>query len=125
MKRRSRPVLRSSFEDKVVLDLTSRGVAFTYETLKLKYVIPSTSHTYTPDIILGNGVIVEVKGYFELADRKKMLLVIKQHPELDIRMLFMKANKPIRKGSKTTYESWCEDNGIMWAIGIIPEAWYQ
>ena len=125
MRRRTRPVLRSSFEDKVVLDLTSKGVSFTYETLKLKYMIPATSHTYTPDIILGNGVIVEAKGYFELTDRKKMLLVIKQHPELDIRMLFMKANKPIRKGSKTTYEDWCDDNGIQWAIGTIPESWYQ
>ena len=58
--------------------------------------------TYTPDFELPNGIIIESKGRFVAADRKKHLLVQKQHPELDIRFVFSNSKAKISKGSKTT-----------------------
>lgn len=116
---------RSKFEAKIADDLIKKKVKVDYETLKLKYVIPESSHTYTPDFQLPNGIVVETKGKFDLNDRKKMLLVIAQHPELDIRMLFQRAKNPIRKGSKTSYSDWCDKNNIKWADREIPKSWYS
>lgn len=121
--RRRKCVFRSSLEDRIIAELTALNVQFTYETMKLKYVVPAKHHTYTPDIILGNGIIVEIKGYLDLESRKKMQLVIEQHPELDIRFVFQKANKPITKCSKTTYSDWCDKLKIKWAEGLIPQEW--
>jgi hypothetical protein len=96
-----------------------------YETLKIKYIIPSSEHSYTPDIILPNGIILEVKGRLVKADRDKHLLIKQQHPELDIRFLFQNANNKIRKGSKTTYAQWCDKNDILWCEKIVPDAWIK
>ena len=54
----------------------------------------------------------------------KMLLVIKQHPEIDFRMVFYNANQKIKKGSKTSYADWCDKHGIKWANKYIPQEWY-
>lgn len=116
-------MFRSSLEDRIIAELTALNVQFTYETMKLKYVVPAKNHVYTPDIILGNGIIVEIKGYLDLESRKKMQLVIEQHPELDIRFVFQKASKPITKNSKTTYGDWCDKLNIKWAEGSIPKEW--
>jgi hypothetical protein len=122
MKRRVKSSYRSTFEDKVIKELTGLGLKFDYETLKLKYSLPG--RTYTPDIILANGIIVELKGYFDPEDRSKMRAVIEQHPELDIRMVFQKASKTITKTSKTTYGEWCTKNNIKWAEGSRPLEWF-
>ena len=58
-----------------------------------------------------------------LEDRKKHLLIKKQKPELDIRMVFQSANTKIRKGSKTTYGMFCDKHDIPWAEKVIPESW--
>ena len=79
--------------------------------------------TYTPDILLGNGVIVEVKGYFDSLDRAKHLLIKEQHPDLDIRFVFQKSDKKISKTSNTTYANWCDKHGFMYADGLIPIDW--
>ena len=121
--KRRKSVFRSSLEDRIIAELTAQEVQFTYESMKLKYVIPATNHVYTPDIVLNNGIIVEIKGYLDLDSRKKMKLVIEQHPELDIRFVFQKASKPITKSSKTTYGDWCDKLNIKWAEGSIPEEW--
>lgn len=115
---------RSWLESKVADDLTSKGVDFGYETLKLPYLVPSRKATYKPDFILPNGIIVEVKGLFDSADRKKHLLVKEQHPDKDIRFLFSDAANTIGKASKTTYAEWCNKKGFLWAEGEkIPQAW--
>jgi len=120
--RRRRCTYRSSFEDKVLAKLREDGRDFKYESMKLKYVI---SANYTPDIVLANGIIVELKGYFDADDRRKMKLIKEQHPNLDIRLVFQKANKTITKSSKTTYGDWCDKHGFIWAEGHIPEGWMQ
>src|SRR3546814_6931922 len=68
--------------------------------------------SYTPDLILKNGIIVETKGIFDVDDRRKHELIKAQHPGLDIRFVFSRSKSPIRKGSKTTYADWCAKRGI-------------
>lgn len=114
---------RSGLEDKVQLDLTARGVPFRYEEVKLAYSKPATAHRYTPDFLLPNGLIVETKGIFDVADRQKHELLKAQHPGLDIRFVFSRSKSPIRKGSKTTYADWCAKRGFLFADKLIPEAW--
>lgn len=116
---------RSGLEEAVAHDLDKRGVKYTYETVKVKYIIPESKHTYTPDFILDNGIIVETKGRFVTADRKKHLLIKSQHPELDIRFVFAYPNSKLDKDSKTTYAGWCQKHGFLFAKGSIPEAWVK
>ena len=116
---------RSGLEEKVAEFLTSKGVKFTFETLKVTYVKPETKHIYTPDFILDNGIIIETKGRWLLDDRKKHLLIRKQHPQLDIRILFQNAKAKISKGSKTSYADFCEKHGIPYAHREIPVAWLK
>ena len=116
---------RSGLEEKVAKYLTSKGVRFSFETLKVSYVKPETKHTYTPDFILDNGIIIETKGRWMLDDRKKHLLIRKQHPNLDIRILFQNANAKISKGSKTSYADFCEKHDIRYAHRDIPEEWLR
>jgi hypothetical protein len=123
MRFKKKPILRSSLEDKVCADLKERSVSFQYEGLKLKY--QKKPSTYTPDIILPNGIIIEIKGYFTADDRAKHLLVREQHPHLDLRFLFQNAKKKIHKSSDTTYASWCDKYGFMYAEGIIPDNWLE
>ena len=116
---------RSGLEEKVAKYLTSNGVKFTFEALKVPYVKPETKHIYTPDFILDNGIIIETKGWWLLDDRKKHLLIRKQHPHLDIRILFQNANAKISKGSKTSYADFCDKHGIPYAHREIPVAWLK
>ena len=116
---------RSGFEHKVSEQLTEAKVKFEYETTVIPYIKPETNHTYTIDFTLPNGILVETKGRWVLEDRKKHLLIQKQHPELDIRMVFMSGKTKIRKGSKTTYGMFCDKHGILWAEKTIPESWLK
>ena len=92
---------RSGLEDRISEQLKSLKVPFKYEEFKIKYEVNEV-RTYTPDFELPNGIIIESKGRFVAADRKKHLLVQKQHPELDIRFVFSNSKAKISKGSKTT-----------------------
>lgn len=115
-------VLRSSFEDKVVADLNRLNINYAYESVKLTY---TQTHTYTPDIVLSNNIIVELKGYFKPGDRGKHKRVRMSNPELDIRFVFQNARKTINKTSKTTYGDWADKNGFKWAEGSIPLEWIK
>jgi hypothetical protein len=112
--------LRSGLEDKIQAQLDEAGVDYEYEKLKVPYSIP---HTYNPDFILANGIIVEGKGLFTSEDRTKHLAVKKQHPELDIRFVFTRSASTLYKGSKSTYATWCEKHGFKYADKLIPEDW--
>jgi len=116
---------RSGFEHKVSDQLKENKIKFEYETTVIPYIRPETKHTYTIDFTLPNGILVETKGRWVAEDRKKHLLIKKQHPELDIRMVFMSGKTKIRKGSKTTYGSYCDKHGIPWAEKTIPSSWFS
>ena len=114
---------RSGFENKVASALSEQKVNFKYEVTQIKYIKPQTSHKYTVDFTLPNGILIETKGRWTLEDRKKHLLIKKQHPNVDIRFVFQNPNGKIRKGSKTTYADFCEKYDIPWADKFIPESW--
>ena len=116
---------RSGFEHKVSNQLKENKIKFEYETTVIPYIKPETKHTYTIDFTLPNGILVETKGRWVPEDRKKHLLIKKQHPELDIRIVFMSGKTKIRKGSKTTYGMFCDKHGIIWAEKNIPESWLK
>lgn len=99
------------------------GIEYTYEKVKLKYIKPASSHVYTPDFQLPNGIIVETKGRFLAPDRQKHILVKRHNPDLDIRFVFSNSNARISKASKTTYAMWCRKNGYQFADKTIPEEW--
>ena len=114
---------RSGLEEKVANALTEAGIPFTYEKTKVKYIKPASEHHYTPDFVLDNGIIVETKGRFLIADRKKHMLIKRQQPHLDIRFVFSNSSQKLNKGSRTTYAQWCVKNGFEYADKIIPEHW--
>lgn len=114
---------RSGLEERVAKELDEAGVGYEYESVKVKYDVHET-RTYTPDFILKKGyVIVETKGRFTTADRKKHLLIKKQHPKLDIRFVFQNSRAKLYKGAKSTYADWCDKHGFMYADKSIPEEW--
>lgn len=115
---------RSGLEKRVADDLDSHGVAYEYEKFKISYLVPERTATYTPDLrLLGNGIIVEVKGVFDADDRQKHLLVKKQRPDLDIRFVFQRASSKLYKKSPTTYAAWCEKHGFKYAEKLVPREW--
>lgn len=86
---------------------------FKYEEEKLPYIYPETKKTYLPDFTKDN-IIIEAKGRFTAADRKKMLLVKEQYPDRIILMVFGRSENTIAKKSKTTYGDWCTKNNLSW-----------
>ena len=114
----------SIFEKNLAAQLSAAGVEFEYEREVIVWVQPAQTRKYTPDFFLPNGIIIESKGKWTIEDRKKMVNVIEQNPELDIRMLFQFDNK-LNKRAKTRYSGWCERRGIPYAVGKIPKEWLQ
>ena len=115
---------RSGLEDDISVDLKKRGVSFEYETLKIKWTLLENK-TYTPDFILPNGIIIESKGRFVAADRKKHLKVKEQHTDLDIRFVFSNSRAKLNKGAKSTYGDWCDKYGFTYADKRIPDEWLK
>ena len=116
---------RSGLEETVAEELKNAGMEYQYERHHIDYSIPASLHHYTPDFVLANGIIVETKGLFDATDRRKHLLIKKQHPDLDIRFVFSNPNTKLYKGSKTTYAEWCYKNGFRYATKVIPLSWLK
>ncbi len=110
---------RSGMEARIVPPLLVYGAA--YEPLYLRF--PAKDRSYTPDVVLTNGIAIEIKGYFTSADRSKMLLVMAAYPELDLRMVLASPDKKLNKKSLTTESAWCEKHGIAWAKKDVPAHW--
>jgi len=112
---------RSKLEEKVADLLEGLGISYEYESEKLSYTI---EHNYTPDFVLPNYTYLETKGYWDAADRRKILAVKKANPEIDLRMVFQAPYNTISKKSKTTYAMWCEKHAIPWtSYHNIPLEW--
>lgn len=142
---------RSGYEDEVFNFLDStRAKEVQYETFLIPYTIPETKANYKPDYLVlkknkkdltnpENYIMLEVKGRLTLADRKKMKLVKKSNPELDIRFVFQSDNyltsltprqKKLKKEKipfkKDRYSDWAEKLGFKWCIGPeIPKEWIK
>jgi hypothetical protein len=115
---------RSGLEERVAKQLKDNGIDPKFETIKLPYR-EEKNHTYTPDFPVGKRIIIETKGRFLTADRMKMLMVQKQHPEYEFRFIFSNSNARISKVSQTTYGRWCEKNGFKYADKVVPQEWIE
>ena len=112
---------RSKLEERIADLLQELGVSYEYESTRVPYTI---QHFYNPDFILPNYVHLEAKGYWTSQDRRKILAVKKENPDLDLRMVFQAPYNKISKKSKTTYAQWCEKHDIPWcAFHTIPIDW--
>ena len=123
-----KPGYRNRLEKQVGDQLDAAGIEFAYEGQWLKYDVPARTAKYLPDFLSGN-IVIETKGWFGrqgAKERQKLILLKEQHPDLDFRIVFSDARKPIYKGSPTTYAQWADDHGFKWATkGIVPKAWLK
>jgi len=120
--KKDRPIkFRSKLEEKVANLLEGLGVSYEYETSKVSYTI---AHNYTPDFCLPNYTYLEAKGYWAPEDRRKILAVKRDNPDMDLRMVFQSPYNTISKKSKTTYAQWCDRHDIPWThFHDIPLEW--
>jgi hypothetical protein len=102
---------RNNFEKEFEKFLKKKKIKHKYENKKIPYVY---SGHYLVDWDLG-AFIVETKGYFRPADKRKMAAVKKCNPTLDIRFLFMRY--------KEADVRWCKKYGFPYAIGTMPDEW--
>ena len=120
-KKKKTSKFRSGLEEQVAKLLEGLGVTYEYESEKVPYTI---QHNYTPDFVLPNYVYLETKGYWDSADRRKILAVKRDNPSIDLRMVFQSPYNKINKNSKTTYAKWCEKHDIPWtSYHNIPLEW--
>lgn len=113
---------RSKFEEHLAKAFDSTNLLYQYEPFKVKYQLDCS---YTPDFVFYNNVIIEAKGFLKPADRRKMIAVKQQNPELDIRFIFQRDN-PLSKGSKHTYCSWAEKHGFKACVWPnVPPDWFD
>jgi len=115
---------RSGLEKKLADELKALKVIFSYESLKIEWE-DLAYRTYTPDFILDNGIIIESKGMFTAADRRKHLAIQRQHPKLDIRFIFENSRRKLRKGAKSTYAEWCIKYNFRYGTRVVPEEWLK
>ena len=121
LKNKHEPKFRSNLEKSVADLLEQLGVSYLYESEKLSYTI---SHNYTPDFVLPNYKYLEAKGYWAAEDRRKILAVKRDNPDIDLRMIFQSPYNTISKKSKTTYAQWCDRHDIPWtSYKDIPIDW--
>lgn len=115
---------RSGLEENMAINLKERGVSFTYEEVKIKW-LDSKVRNYTPDFVLENGIIIETKGRFVSTDRRKHKEIKKQYPDKDIRFVFSNSRARLYKGAKSTYGDWCDKNGFLYSDKTIPDEWLK
>ena len=115
---------RSRLEHQLSLYLDEHKVKYDYENIKIEWE-DLAYRTYTPDFILYNGIIIETKGRFLAADRRKHVAIKKRHPKLGIRFVFTNSRAKLSKGAKSSYADWCIKHGFRYYDRIIPEDWLK
>ena len=121
--------LKSSLEEVIYNYLTEKQIKFLYEGKKITYSMPEQKKTYSVDFPVGE-ILIETKGAFNSADRKKHKLIKQQHPDLDLRFIFSNSKTKIGKKSQTTYGKWCELFGFKYHCiattkKSFPEEWLK
>ena len=130
---------RSGLERDVAEKLSAAGVDFAFEGTRIPYTVPQREAKYIPDFTFaGCPIIIEPKGRFgggnprqrttardAVKERQKFILLNEQHPELDIRFVFSRANAKIYKNSPTTLAKWAESHGFKWAEKNVPDEWIK
>ena len=113
---------RSGLESRFQAACKEKGWKFPYEQDKIKYVIPASNHTYTPDFTVTSNVYIETKGLWTGADRKKAVFIKEQHPDITI-LYVLQRNQKLSKKSTTTYLDWAAKNSLDACIYANTEHW--
>ena len=140
-KKSPNPPFRSLYEQHIATWMKENKIRYEYEANKYEYQealrknrascrdCGSTNlmrHAwYTPDFFVGDHLIIEAKGRFTAADRRKILAARESVPELNKKlvMMFMRNNK-LNRRAKTTYTDLCATHGIDCIVGTkLKEAW--
>jgi hypothetical protein len=129
---------RSLYEEKIATWLEENDVGYKYEAYSYEYTGPVRRNRsrckdcgskeliyegwYTPDFFVESGIIIEAKGRFTAADRRKIKAVRADVPELKDKlvMMFMTDNK-LNKSATKRYSDWAEAEGIDYVVGTIPK----
>ena len=113
---------RSGYEKDVAEALSEAVPSAQYEAAVLRYEVHAWRR-YLPDFLLPEqAIVIEAKGQLTTEDRAKMLLLKRQFPTLDIRILLQ--NPKDKLTPRMTAGDWCEKTGFPFAKGPnIPEAW--
>ena len=126
-----RKKVRSQFEFdiyKLLQHELPRGATLSYENDKLEYIL---TKDYIPDFTIekkdGTIIYVEAKGLgraFDYDSRVKMEMVKLQHPDKDIRIIFM-SDRPFRKGGKMRPSDWASKHNYQFAVNSVPKDWFE
>jgi len=87
--------LKSGLEEAVHIFLTEKNVDFSYEGMKIVFSQPTKQKKYTPDFPIKKSFIVETKGNFNSADRKKHKKIYKHKKKLEPKYLVYQISKII------------------------------
>ena len=113
--------------------LEGKPISAIYEAATFEYPVEEV-RCYTPDWVIrrkGNVakgrrfLYVEYKGVLDKVSRKKLKLVKKTYPKMDLRLIFQNASNKIYRGSKTTYGKWADQHGFIWADNVLPPEWLK
>lgn len=104
---------RSKFEERIAAKFKELGIVAEYECERLKYTVPETKKNYIPDWKI-KEIRIEGKGRLTATDRKKMILVKEQNPDIRIIIIFQNSDVKLRKGSPTSYGAWASKAGFEW-----------
>ena len=109
--------MRNEFEKRLHNQIKRRKIKVKYEGMKIPYILEKFYIPDFPFYINESLRIIEGKGQFRREDKAKLAAVKKQHPEIDLRIVFYSFNKQNIR--------WAEKNAIPWAISKIPKEWLQ
>ena len=123
-KKHNRAAYKSGLESRFQAAAAAEGWNLPYEQDKIKYEIPASNHTYTPDFTVTKNVYIETKGLWVAKDRQKALFIKEQHPHIRILYVFQR-NQALYKGSKNTYLGWCEKQGLEACTFSDTRAWKE
>ena len=105
-----RSKLECEFED----ILKKYDVQYAYEVTTIPYTVPESKHKYKVDWTIGNGLLLETKGYLsDHTERMKYRLLKEQYPDLDLRFIFANPRK-LCGGTKYTHAQWADKFGFKW-----------
>ena len=137
---------RSIFERRVADYFKEEGIKWKYEEIKFAYYQQQTwkmtcpncgatspvlkKRTYTPDFILPNGTLIEVKGRLTSTERSKLISIQEYHPELDLKLV-MENDRQTGLKRYPMNSDWLSAHGFDFtfvgrhAIKEMPEHWFE
>ena len=126
--RKRKKLIKNAGERLVAQQLKELGLDYEFEANSFEYHIPKK---YTPDFLVKTPkgeLIVEVKGYHTgiASWASDMVHFLRQHPEIDYRIIFLDANKKFNRHYQSTMGDWANRNNITFSDkGIFPKEWLK